>query len=291
VAPPLKIVGLIALASLLALAGCGGDSFSLSSETDEPLYREGQQLEKQGRNREALDSYLRVIAKRGETAPESHLEAGLIYLEHVEDPIAAIYHFHKYLELEPNSRQAGQVRGLIDTAKLNFARTLPAKPLENPDTRLDGNEVVDQLRRENDELKAELAAYRSGAGAPPTVSLPSAETAQPAAPAAPAQESVESPPPAPAPAVRQEELPAAPITLAPLPQDGAEPQPPAPAPEPAAHSGRTHTVVRGDTLFSIAQRYYGTRSGAKVRGIVAANRDKLSSTSAHLKIGTVLTIP
>jgi hypothetical protein len=154
----LKISGFFALISLLAATGCGGDNFALSAETDEPFYREGQQLERQGRAREALVDYLKVIAKRGDSAPESHLEAGLIYLEQVGDPIAAIYHFRKYLDLEPHSRQASEVAGLIDTAKLNFARTLPAKPLENPDIRLVEGDELDRLRRENDELKAEIAA-------------------------------------------------------------------------------------------------------------------------------------
>ena len=98
-APPLKFLSLPALAVLLAVTGCGGDNFAQSAETDDSAYREGQQLEKQGRNQEALASYLKVITKRGDSAPESHLEAGLIYLEHDGDPIAAIYHFRKYLEL------------------------------------------------------------------------------------------------------------------------------------------------------------------------------------------------
>ena len=128
----LNIPALLALAALLLVAGCDrGDSLTLSSEIDEPFYRQGQSLSKQGRNQEALNAYLKVIAKRDDTAPESHLEAGLILLRHVKDPIAAIYHFRKYLELQPNSRQAVYVRGLIDTSKREFARTLPATPLES----------------------------------------------------------------------------------------------------------------------------------------------------------------
>jgi tetratricopeptide (TPR) repeat protein len=271
VASHLKFLGLLALAALFAGTGCGGDNFALSAETDEPLYRDGQQLEKEGRNQEALADYLKVIAKRGDTAPESHLEAGLIYLEHVEDPIAAIYHFRKCLELEPNSRQAAEVRGLIDTAKLNFARTLPAKPLENADTPADNSDEISQLRRENEELKAELAALRGGSAAP--------AASEPGPPPA------DAPPPA---AASADEPAAAPITLAPLPRDGAEAGAPDAAAEPG---GRTHTVVKGDTLFNIAQRYYGPHSGAKVRGIVEANSDQLSSASAPLKIGMVLKIP
>jgi len=79
---------------------------SLGMETNEPYYRQGDQLKRQGRYQEALAAYLKVIEKRNEDAPESQLEAGLIYQQYLKDPIYAIYHFRKYLELEPNSRQA-----------------------------------------------------------------------------------------------------------------------------------------------------------------------------------------
>jgi phage tail protein X len=49
--------------------------------------------------------------------------------------------------------------------------------------------------------------------------------------------------------------------------------------------------VHGDTLYSIAQRYYGVRSRAKVMGIVDANRGVLSGPSSPLRIGMTLRIP
>jgi len=289
VAPPLKFLSLPALAVLLAVTGCGGDNFAQSAETDDSAYREGQQLEKQGRNQEALASYLKVITKRGDAAPESHLEAGLIYLEHDGDPIAAIYHFRKYLELEPNSRQASEVRGLIDTAKLNFARTLPARPLDNPDPRLVESDERERLRHENDELKAELATARGG-GTPPADGevvwhgLPAPEPDDHGLQAHATN--------APAAAAPADDQAAAPITPAPLPPDGGEAASASSSVPPSGTTtDRTHTVVKGDTLFNLAQRYYGTRSKAKVRAIVAANRDQLSSESAPLRIGMALKIP
>ena len=51
----LNISALAALVAWLLAAGCersGGLTFS--SETDDPFYRQGQQLSKQGRNQEAL---------------------------------------------------------------------------------------------------------------------------------------------------------------------------------------------------------------------------------------------
>ncbi|MEI6053008.1 MAG: hypothetical protein WCQ44_09925, partial [Opitutaceae bacterium] len=159
---------LMVLAFGLAGAGCGpGESLGLSAETEDPAYREGQQLVKQGRSQEALSTFLRVIARRGEASPESHLEAGLIYKQHIKDPIAAIYHFRKYLEQQPNSRQAPLVRQQIEAAKRDFGRTLPNQPLDSREVRLDGFDQRERLERENEQLRNELATLRGLSGSAP----------------------------------------------------------------------------------------------------------------------------
>ncbi|MEO6876473.1 MAG: LysM peptidoglycan-binding domain-containing protein [Opitutaceae bacterium] len=299
----LNIPVCLALLVLLLVAGCDrGDTLTLSSETDEPYYRQGQQLSKQGRNQEALNAYLKVIAKRDETAPESHLEVGLILLRHVKDPIAAIYHFRKYLELQPNSRQAVYVRGLIDTSKREFARTLPATPLESQADQLEKQDQIDRLLRENDQLNAELAALRGGVAAPsvrshaalendnlsgaPLISIPvtPTETApvadySPAAVTTPAIQTsaVDDAP-------RIEAVPLAPPTRPAASRTFGKPT----KPTKLASSGRLHTVAKGDTLFSLAQKYYNNR--AKWRDIYAANRDVMPNETA-LRPGMQLKIP
>lgn len=273
-----KLFGLLALAAGLAAAGCGRENYALSAETDESYYREGQQLNRQGRTQEALAAYLKLIALRGDQAPESHLEVGLIYLEHIRDPIAAIYYFRRYLELEPNSRQAVYVRGLVDTAKRDFARTLPGQPMENPSARLNQADDFERLRRENEDLRAEVAALRAGGTAP--VAHVAADDSAPAP--------MFVVPVAQAPRAAAEAKP--PITPAPMETGAAPPldDGTAPAPPPQA-AARTHTVARGDTLYSLAQRYYGNRS--KWRDIYSANRDRLAGPGAPLKIGMELRIP
>lgn len=300
----LIIPACIALGALLWLAGCDrGDVASFTSEADEAFYRQGQQLAKQGRTQEALSSYLKVIAKRGESAPESHLEAGLIYLQHIKDPIAAIYHFRKYLELQPNARQAQYVRGLVDNAKREFARTLPAQPLESQTERLDFIEQIDRVQRENEQLKTELTALRAGVPPPLTRSkFPIGDSTgdeQRSRPTNSAAQEFRSP-----------------ITAAPLHPELAEPPPTVTIERPgsaktnataAANSGptrpptrpantapagaRKHTVQKGDTLFSIAKKYYGAGTNAKVQEVFAANRDVMKNPNAMPPIGTELKIP
>jgi tetratricopeptide (TPR) repeat protein len=270
----------LALAAVFLTPGCGGDNPILSTEADEPLYRDGQQMEKQGRIQEALNAYLKLIAKRGDQAPDSHLDAGLIYFYHIKDPIDAIYYFRKFLELEPNSRQAVYVRGLIDAAKREFASTLPAQPLENQSAHLDMLDQVNRLQNENNELKSELAALRAGI---PTGAVHSVSSTPGAALYAPPVVAVTG---------GNEDEESAPATaVVPVPTGNqiasSAPAPARPAP-PATSSGRTHAVTKGDTLYSLALHYYGNRS--KWRQIYAANREQLP-TPGSLRIGMTLRIP
>jgi LysM repeat protein len=268
------------------MAGCGGDSPSLSSEMDDSSYRDGQQLEKEGRWEEALASYLRVIDRRGDAAPESNLDAGLIYLNHRQNPIFAIYHFSKYLELEPNSKKAGMVRGMVDSAKREFARTLPGQPLESVTEHMGLEDQVARLQRENDDLKAENAALRAG------VSVPVTHSSSIDLGAIPSEQSIaESPTPVPEQTDSTSAISLAPeANGAPASAISDAPQEAAPAERmQAAPAARHHTVARGDTLFSLSLKYYGSRS--KWRDIYGANRGVLSSENSPLKIGVDLKIP
>ena len=205
-----------------------------------------------GQNQVALEAFLKVIDKRNGDAPESHLEAGQIDLNHIHDPIAAIYHFRKYLELRPNSPQAPMVRDLIDTAKKQFARQLPGQPLDDYYERTDLLDLVERLKRENEQMQAELAAIR----------------AEPLPTEQPIRQSIP-------PAVRSDS------------QQAAVPSRQPPTVPPSSALAR-HVVARGDTLYSIARRYYG--NGNEWRKIYDANRSVMSSET-DLKIGTELVIP
>lgn len=272
----------------LAGAGCGpAETSVLTAEVDDPAYREGQQLEKQGRPQEALSNYLKVIVRRGESSPDSHLQAGLIYRQHIKDPISAIHHFRKYLEQQPNSRQAPLVRQQIEGAKREFGRTLPNQPLDSREVRIEGGDQRDRLERENEQLRSELAVLRSGglSGSFSAGSRPVAGEAQEPALALVAEAESSR------------------ISLAPIQsRDGEAVVATPPAPEianvrakptpPAGGAGRRHSVAPKDSLFGIAKRYYGTATNARVQGIIDANRDVLPAGAATpLKEGMALKIP
>ena len=72
------------------------------------------------------------------------------------------------------------------------------------------------------------------------------------------------------------------------------PVPPAPEPAPVAPtptaSGRRYVVQKGDSLFAIAKKHYGSATNARVQGILNANRSVLPSAAA-LQPGMTLVIP
>jgi len=290
--------GVLALAALLLTAGCNrNDSLTFTAEVDEPGYRRGKELLRQGRNQEALAEFHKVVAKRGLfNAPEAHLELGLIYQNHIRDPISAIYHYRQYRDLKPNTQQAEFVRGRIDAAMREFASTLPGKPLDNPLTPADSPEIVQRLQRENEQLHAALARLRVSLGlatqapvdhqgnitafapheAPSPISPVSPVADDVWAPAQPYEEDPVQQPSQPSRTAQQ-------TTQAP-------PSRPTTQTTPPAQAGRRHIVKQGEGLWTIARQYYGTATNAQVEAIYNANRDRMSSKS-DLKVGMELRIP
>ena len=276
------------------LAGCPDkDRLNSATEIDEPNYREGQALLKTGRKQEALTAFLKVISTRGDDAPESHLEIGLLYLQHINDPLSAIYHFKKYLALRPNSPQAPLVKQRIDAATREFARTLPAQPLEGQPQRVDLVAALDRMKQENESLKQELADLKAGRNlpvaapadlpaehAPVTAAVPTAFTFS-----VDTMPTVRTRPPAPA-TTRS----GAPTTsrAAPAPVQSAPVVVTTPTATTRAATAKRHVVRPGDSLSKISMQYYGNRT--RVKEIYAANRGVMKSET-DLRVGMELKLP
>ena len=260
---PTSILLFTAASILLGtLPGCAPSDVEIVSETDEKQYQLAQSYKSQGRMEEALSAFDRVILARRD-APESHLEAGYIYLDGLKDPIRAIYYFDRYLQLKPNSPQASQVRQLIETAQKEFARQLPAQPYQGELDSIDLMELVKHLKQENDSLKRDLLTAEARVN-----QLQGVVGQARRAPVAQTQQSVAVP--------RQS-----------VQVQQARPATTPTTPDPA-RVPRTHTVQSGDTLSTISSRYYGTPS--RWIDIYQANRDRLRSENA-LKVGQAIRIP
>lgn len=243
---------------LVVISACGPTGVEVVGETDEKQYQLAQDFKSQGRVEEALSAFLRVIDARRD-APESHLEAGYIYLRTMKDPIKAIYHFDRYLQFKPQSPQAGQVRQLIETAEKEFARQLPAEPYQGELDRIDLMELVKTLKQENESLKRDLVSAQNRVAQLENVlaqarRIPNPQTSTGGSTVRPSGGTTTT---------------------------GNTPPNPADVP-------RSYTVQSGDTLSTISTRFYGTPS--RWIDIYQANRDRLSSENA-LRVGQEIRIP
>lgn len=143
------------------LNGCKNDR-DVVAELEEPLYQKGQQCLRENRADEAFKLFNRLIAQRKDFSPNTHFELGQLYLSVQKDPIFAIYHFRQYLIQEPEGKRVHLVLQMIETAKKEFARTLPMNDRysESPEY-LNLIEVLKQVRSENNRLKTELMRSRT----------------------------------------------------------------------------------------------------------------------------------
>ena len=149
---------LISLLLLLA-ASCSRENLVPNEEAD-AAFQQGRSFLKVGKEEEALDEFLGVT-RRTLKCPKSHLEAGRLFLtlESRKDPVAAIYHFRRFLLLENDSREAPKVEQLIVTAEREIIRNLPGEPY---------SEYLDSLslREENERLKREVSDLQARIGLP-----------------------------------------------------------------------------------------------------------------------------
>ena len=258
---------LLAAFAVLYIATAGGCDFGSAEvvkETNEPHFVRGREELRRGNNPEAMSAFMKVIDKRKD-APESHLELGRLYLNHMADPIQAIYHFRKYLELKPNSQVSPMVNQMIETAQKKFAASLPQTPYDSNIKYLELQEIVENFRRQNTELKQKLAL------AAETIDALKATHNVRVQPQVQAQTSGASGGRVASGGARSD--------------SGVRSVVQAP---PAREVPSTYVVQAGDTLSSISRKIYGTPN--RWREIFSANRDRLA-TPESLKIGQTLKIP
>ena len=132
---------------------------SIIEELDDPAFERGRSYLKVGRETDALDEFLSVT-RRVTQAPKSHLEAGrlLLTLSDRKNPVAAIYHFRRFLLLQPNARESPMVEQLIVTAEREIIRKLPGEPYDNYLESIDLKDENERLRREIADLQARLGS-------------------------------------------------------------------------------------------------------------------------------------
>jgi LysM repeat protein len=141
---------------LIFLSSCEQGGPVVKEENDSGFQR-ALSLLKVGNNEDALEEFL-AVTRRTMHCPKSHLQVGMLFLslESRKDPVAAIYHFQRFLLLENNSKEAPKVRQLIVTAEREIIRELPGEPYADYLDSLDLREKNNRLMREVADLKARL---------------------------------------------------------------------------------------------------------------------------------------
>ncbi len=257
---------LITLSGFLLLAGCAQQgSLEVLNEDEDPIFRRARDLYARGMENEALENFLKLIQRRNGNAPESHLDAGNIYLKHLRDPVSAIYHFKHYEALLKRSdrEDAGErielVEERIKAAKKEFAMTFDAKVYKDPLERLKLLDTIEALRSENELLKRQLVAARNRLNEPVETEVAQQQPAQ----------SV------PVRTLRADTS---------LQIDTSRPDPV----REDAPSQRSYTIQAGDSLYKISRQVYG--DGSRWREILNANRDVIPNES-NLQVGATIRIP
>lgn len=182
----LLAAGLVAL----ILAGCGGAVGELR-ESREPLVRRARDLRNAGDIDGAITSYVQALDRRGDM-PQSHFELAAIYHQNKRDYVRAIYHYQRYLELDPHNDKTNIVAMEIRRARMEYAASLPERPS-------DAVQTIAAMAKERDLLRTRIAQLQAEVDRSKAAQQPAA-VAAPAAPSAgapPAPRAAATPPVAP----------------------------------------------------------------------------------------------
>ncbi len=221
--------------ALLALSGCGKDTATTEAQEERnPLVKQGQSFMDAHDYAQAEKAFKQAIDKNPKMA-RPYLDLAIIYHQYKPDYVASIYCYKRYLELRPDTEKAQFINEQITKVQMALANTILQQSGATQ-----AIQELKQLRRENAELKRQLAARPKA--------------------------------PAPRPAERT------------LTQTIPKSAKPVAATKPAR---RIYTVVSGDTLTKIANKFYGN---SDYEPIYEANKDRMKSPR-DLRIGQTLVIP
>ncbi len=145
------MLSFLAIGAVVALvSGCG--DLNKGAEERDPNIKRARERRAVADYAGAIEFYERALQKRPSLA-RIHWEMGSIYDQHLTNELRAIYHYERYLELDPKAERRRLVEELIGAARLSFAASLPARPSE-------AVQEIARLRQELDKTRQQLAAAR-----------------------------------------------------------------------------------------------------------------------------------
>ena len=247
----MRTIYLVMAAGLIALTGCDKNSGTMEErEERDPNILSGQQYMDQGNYDAAIQEFKLAMVQEPRMA-RPHLDLATIYQNYVYNPIHAIYHYDRYLELRPESEKSEFILEQRQKVFNKFAQTLVDNLPEVQNMLKERNTLVQQ----NNDLKRQLAAALKKQSAQPTTT----QTAS-------------------APVAKKT------VTQTVPKSTGSATQ----AKSASTQKHQIYHVVGGDTLSKIATKFYG--DSGKWDAIYEANKDMMRSPG-DLKVGQTLVIP
>ncbi len=125
------------------LGACGQRANRVVDEEREPYYLKGQELLRQLNHDDAIEAFHQAL----EVNPRSsaaHKELGILYEKHVNDPAAAIYHYRRFLKLNPDSPIAKDISDRVAGCQIDLVEEMK------------DSDAHERRRRELAELKGKL---------------------------------------------------------------------------------------------------------------------------------------
>jgi tetratricopeptide (TPR) repeat protein len=288
----------LVLMAVMALTGCNSQADKDPTQTDSdsnPNYKQAQQDLDNNNPEGAVADYQAALAANPKL-PGAHYELGMIYANKLSDPISAIYHFKRFLELSPNTDKKDQVQTIIDKQGQTYASSLPnAGPSADDMTKLQADNAalkkeVDDANNTISKLQTKLTESEKVAAAPPapmeaTVPTATSTSADESSTAA-GGPATAAPPASGAPAGPQRALPVDQTTAA---EGNASTDNASTNAAPVSTAGaRSYTVVKGDSYWRIAKKMYPGDTKNGVAKIQEANKQTMGKP---LKIGQILVVP
>lgn len=283
----------IAASSAVMLTSCGD---YVGKEKTHPLFIKAGTAKNAGNYQEAakyLEEFLTICPKSAET----HLRLALLYSDNLDEPLKAVYHFRKYLELAPNdTKNADDINGFTELAKKhlyeklkeeykdNSANIALNEDLEKTKERL--NKYVEYskaLETQNQQMKQRLREIAAQRSAP--VRTPQATTETPVRTTAPA---VAAGTAGTTSSVSQIASANGVTPTATTTSQGTGTTAAASAGTAAGAKLGSYTVKAGDTLIGISRKIYGSPKYYKL--IADANKGVIPA-SMQVRVGQVIKIP
>ena len=144
------------LSLVLSVTFCGCDRSPF--DRTERYMDQAEQKQAARDYRGAINAYEQALDGTERTS-DAHFRMGIIYAEKLEDPVGAVHHFKRYMELSPNGAHVGEAKANLVRLELTLATKLAGGTL------ISHTEAM-RLKTENSDLRKQLAARNNPVSAP-----------------------------------------------------------------------------------------------------------------------------